>query len=252
MDVDSVVVELSELRPSEFTKVRDEYVARARKAGDRELAAAIGALRKPMVAVWTACLLPRLRPEEAHGLVRLGEALRAAHRSLDAGRLRRLSPDQHVVIGELARTARALAAEAGQAVSEPVLHEVEQILHAVLADPDVAGQWAEGRLVKAPDTVLGFTGLEPLPGAALPRRAQDTPPPGPAADHVPAPEPDTGKRAVQARRERVKAARTELAGTRAEAERLEAAQVAAQELADRAAAAVAEAEDGVQAAKAGW
>ncbi|GGS29430.1 hypothetical protein Snoj_25800 [Streptomyces nojiriensis] len=52
--------------------------------------------------------------------------------------------------------------------------------------------------MKAPDTVLGFTGLEPLPGAAPPRRAQDAPPTGSAADHVPAPETDTGKRAVQA------------------------------------------------------
>ncbi|MFE2285524.1 hypothetical protein ACFXDJ_15290 [Streptomyces sp. NPDC059443] len=43
-----------------------------------------------------------------------------------------------MVIGELARTARALAAEAGRTVSEPVLHEVEQILHAVLADGDGA------------------------------------------------------------------------------------------------------------------
>ncbi|MFE6839677.1 hypothetical protein ACFVFI_33250 [Streptomyces sp. NPDC057705] len=107
MDAESVAVDLSELRPSEFTAARDEYVAKARKAGDRQLAAAIGALRKPTVAAWTAGLLPRRRPEEAHGLVQLGEALRAAHRSLDAGQLRRLSHEQHVVIGELARTARS-------------------------------------------------------------------------------------------------------------------------------------------------
>ncbi|MFF2789698.1 hypothetical protein ACFVT6_23570 [Streptomyces sp. NPDC058049] len=255
MDVESVAVELYGLRPSEFTKVRDAYAAKARKAGDRQLAAAIAALRKPTVAAWTAGLLTRRRPEEAHSLIQLGEALRAAHRTLDAAQLRKLSHDQHVVIGDLARTARTLAAEAGQAVSEPVLHEVEQILHAVLAGPDVAAQWAEGRLTKAPDTVPGFTGLEPLPGAAPPRRAQDTPPTGSAADHVPAPEPepepepDTGKRALQARHERVKAARTESAETRAVTERLEAAQAAAQELADRAAAAVAEAEDEVQDAK---
>ncbi|MER5933913.1 hypothetical protein [Streptomyces sp. NPDC002054] len=43
-----------------------------------------------------------------------------------------------MVIGELARTARVLAGEAGQVVSEPVPHEVGQILHAVLADADVA------------------------------------------------------------------------------------------------------------------
>lgn len=133
-------------------------MAEARKAGDKPLVAAISALRRPTVAAWTAGLLPRRRPKEAHGLVRLGEALRTAHRTLDAGQLRKLSRDQHVVIGELARTARALAIEAGQAVSEPVLHEVEQILHSVLADADVAGQWAGGRLAKAPEAVSGLPG----------------------------------------------------------------------------------------------
>ncbi|MGW6708764.1 hypothetical protein ACWGDE_28280 [Streptomyces sp. NPDC054956] len=44
MDADSVAVELYGLRPSEFTAARDAYVAKARKAGDKPLAAAIGAL----------------------------------------------------------------------------------------------------------------------------------------------------------------------------------------------------------------
>ncbi|GLX41378.1 hypothetical protein Sros01_74510 [Streptomyces roseochromogenus] len=78
MDVESLAVELFGLRPSEFTAARDEYVAKARKAGDRELAAAIAALRKPTVAAWAAGLLARRRPEEAHSLVQLGEALRTA------------------------------------------------------------------------------------------------------------------------------------------------------------------------------
>ncbi|WP_329389823.1 hypothetical protein OG625_37325 [Streptomyces sp. NBC_01351] len=249
MDVESVAVELYGLRPSEFTAARDEYVAKARKAGDRELAVAIAALRKPTVAVWTAGLPACRRPQEAQSLVQLGEALRTAHRTLDAEQLRKLSHEQHVVIGRLASTARALAAEAGQAVSEPVLHEVEQILHAVLADADVAAQWAAGRLVKAPDAVLGFTGLEPLPGAAPPRRVQAARPATSTTEQVQPPQPAAGARVEQARRERVKAARTELAEARAEAERLEAAQAAAQELADRAAAAVAEAKEDVRAAR---
>ncbi|MFD5415481.1 hypothetical protein [Streptomyces nojiriensis] len=142
MDVESVTVELYGLRPSEFTKVRGEYVARARKAGDSsspprsERCGGRRSLRGRPVS-WRAGGRRR-----RHSFIQLGEALRAAHRTLDAGWLRKLSRDQHVVIGELARAARALAAEAGQAVSESVLHEVERILHAVLADPGVAGQWA--------------------------------------------------------------------------------------------------------------
>ncbi|MFE1789325.1 hypothetical protein ACFW7J_13200 [Streptomyces sp. NPDC059525] len=59
-------------------------MAKDRKAGDRQLAATIGALRKPTLAVWAAGLLVRRRPKEADSLAQLGEALRAAHRTLDA------------------------------------------------------------------------------------------------------------------------------------------------------------------------
>ncbi|MGP3683252.1 hypothetical protein ACTVZO_00810 [Streptomyces sp. IBSNAI002] len=245
MDVESVSAELLELVPSRFTAVRDEYVAQARKAGDRELAARIGALRKPTLAVWTAGLLARSRPKEARGLVELGEALRTAHQTLDAAQLRKLSHDQHAVVGRLARTAGALAAEAGQAVSEAVLREVEQILHAVLADAEVAAQWVAGRLVKAPDAVMGFDGLELLPGAAPPSRTKARPS-GPATERVPRPAPDAG--AEQARRERAKAVQEEAAEALAEAGRMEAGQVAAQELVDRTTAAVKAAEDEVRAA----
>ncbi|MFZ3491767.1 hypothetical protein ACODT5_00750 [Streptomyces sp. 5.8] len=248
MDAESVAVELYGLRPSEFTAAKNACVAKAREAGDRPLAAAIGALRKPTVAAWAAGLLARHRPKEAQGLVRLGEALRTAHRTLDAGQLRKLSHDQHVVIGQLARTARALATEAEQSVSEPVLHEVEQILHAVLADADVAEQWVGGRLAKAPDTVPGFAGLEPLRGATSPRRTREAST-GSTTNHVRASEPETDKRAERARHERAEAAKTELAQTQAEADRLAAARVAAQELTDQAAAAVVAAEEDVKAAK---
>ncbi|MFI5669768.1 hypothetical protein [Streptomyces sp. NPDC051704] len=248
MDVESVAVELYGLKPSEFTAARDAYVAKAREAGDEQLAAAVAALRRPTVAAWTAGLLARSRPEEARRLVRLGEALRAAHRTLDAERLRKLSHDQHVVIGELARTAGALAAEAGQPVSGPALYDVERILHAVLADADVAAQWSGGRLAKAPDTVSGFTGLEPQAGAAAPRPARAARPDDSETEPARPPR-DADGRAERARREREEAARAELAETRAEAERLEAARAAAQDLLDRAAVAVKAAEDDVQAAK---
>ncbi|MFF1414492.1 hypothetical protein ACFVX6_32710 [Streptomyces sp. NPDC058289] len=251
MDVESVTAELLALRPAEFTAARNEYVARARKAGDKELAAAVAGLRKPTVAVWTAGLLARRRPDEAQGLMQLGKALRTAHRTLDAGQLRKLSHDQHVVIGELARTARALAAEAGQAVSEPVLHEVEGILHAVLADADVAAHWAAGRLTAAPDVALGFAGLEPQAGAVPPSTKSAAEPGATVTEQARrrTPKTDEDEAAARARQERVKAAAAELAEARAEADRLEAESAAGQELADSAAAAVKAAEEELAAAK---
>ncbi|MCC0100402.1 hypothetical protein K7B10_37635 [Streptomyces flavotricini] len=66
-------------------------------------------------APWAVVPPARHRPELAQGFLTPGAALRTAHQRLDAVRLRKLSYDQHVVIGELARTARALADHAGQA-----------------------------------------------------------------------------------------------------------------------------------------
>ncbi|MFE6839676.1 hypothetical protein ACFVFI_33245 [Streptomyces sp. NPDC057705] len=134
-----------------------------------------------------------------------------------------------------------------------MLHEVEQILHAVLADADVAAQWVGGRLAQAPDAVSGFTGLEPEPGTAPPRRKQPVDPAGSRSEKVPPSEPasapDTDAAAGRARRERVEAARTVLAEAQREAERVEEEHAAARELADRAGAAVEEAEGEVRAAR---
>ncbi|MFF3212808.1 hypothetical protein ACFYYB_19320 [Streptomyces sp. NPDC002886] len=252
MDLDSVMVELNAVRPADFTAARNAYAAQAREAGDRELAAAISGLRKPTVAVWTAGLPARLRPEETRRLLRLGEALRGAHRTLDGEQLRKLSHDQHAVIGGLAAMARSLAAEAGQAVSEPVLHEVEQILHAVLADGEVAARWAAGRLTKAPDAVVGFAGLEPLPGAAPPRQEEAAARPAGAEPRRPR-TAGAGGREGQARRERAEAARAsaraEFAEARTEADRLRAARDAARELADGAAAEVSAVEEEMSAVR---
>ncbi|MFE4258122.1 hypothetical protein [Streptomyces sp. NPDC056883] len=151
-----------------------------------------------------------------------------------------------MVIGELARTARALAAGAGQAVSEPVQREVEQILHTVLADADVAAQWEAGCLATSPDPVSGFAGLDPQPGAAPPRSIQPAPAGSPKG-HRPPLVPAADAAAALARRERVKAAEAELTEARAQEVRLEAGQAAALELAERARAAVEAAEEAVQA-----
>ncbi|GGZ99013.1 hypothetical protein GCM10010371_68200 [Streptomyces subrutilus] len=254
MDVEAVAAELYGLVPSGFTEARDKYVARARKAGEKDLAGAIAALKKPTVAAWTAGLISRHRPQEARRFLELGAALRSAHRTLDAGVLRKLSHEQHVVIAELARTARALAAEAGQTVGEPTLHEVEGILHAVLADEEVAARWQAGRLAKAPDPVSGFAGLEPQPGAAPPRGKRPVKSTGSRAEHAPAAapsrvtEPDADLAASRARRQRADAARAASDEARAGAERLTEVQAATQGLVERAEEAVA-AEEDVRAAR---
>ncbi|MET9683712.1 hypothetical protein [Streptomyces coeruleorubidus] len=156
MDFDAVADELYALRPEEFTAARSSAVAAARTAGDRELADRIGALRKPSLAAWTSNLLVRSRPGDVEPLLRLGEGLRQAHQSLDRTQLRELSRQQHALIRALSAQARQLAAEAGHPIGEGVQREVENTLHAVLADPEAAEAWASGRLAKPLSAAVGF------------------------------------------------------------------------------------------------
>jgi hypothetical protein len=211
MDYDSVADELYALRPEEFTAARASAMASARTAGDRELAARIGALRKPSLAAWVSNLLVRSSPGEVEPLLRLGEGLRQAHQDLDGAQLRELSSRQHALIRALSLQARQLAKEAGHPIGEGVQREVENTLHAVLADPEAARAWAGGRLTKPLDAAVGF-----------PSVAED------ARPQRPAPAPSRpGKKTSEQQRRRLERARKEA----------EAAERELRELRDEAAAA---------------
>ncbi|MFJ5730712.1 hypothetical protein [Streptomyces paradoxus] len=177
MDYDSVADELYALRPEEFTAARASAVASARTAGDRELAERIGALRKPSLAAWVSNLLVRSSPGEVEPLLRLGEGLRQAHQDLDGAQLRELSLRRHALIRALTLQARQLAKEAGHPIGEGVQREVENTLHAVLADPEAARAWAGGRLTKPLSAAVGFPAVAE---AARPQRPAPAPPPAPS------------------------------------------------------------------------
>ncbi|MFC9294963.1 hypothetical protein ACFTWH_23530 [Streptomyces sp. NPDC057011] len=207
MDVDEVIDALYALSPARFTAARDEAAARAKKAGDAEAGKRIAGLRRPTLAAWTSNTLVRAKQEEVEQFRQLGQALRAAHRSLDGDQLRALSHQQHVVIGALAREAQRLADEAGTPVSDTVLREVGQILYAALADPDAAEAWASGRLAKAPALVTEFPDLDP---EAVPPAPQAPPPaerPAPAKRRPRKPEePEPAERRPDRRVEAARAA----------------------------------------------
>lgn len=196
MNLETVADELYALKPEDFTAARDARAAEARKAGDRTIAGEISKLRRPSLSAWASNLLVREQPEETDALLRLGEGLRQAHRDLDRAQLRELSRQQHALINALSRQARQLASQAGHPVGEGVQREVETMLHAVLADPDAARQWAGGRLVKAFDRAVGFPaaadGARPRPREPAPAR--------PAADRSRAAE-EQRRRLEQARQQ---------------------------------------------------
>lgn len=236
MDVELITQELYGLRPAEFAAARDAYVAEARRRKEPETAKALAALRRPVLAAWAANLLARERPEEAERFLALGETLRVAHRMLDGERLREAARKQHQLVATLARTAADLAAEAGQPVSDPVLRELEQTLHGVLAHPDVAQEWARGRLVKVPEAAVDFTAVAPDEGAIpAPDRAREEEREAEREAAREAEREAAREAARAAAREARVAAAARVEQTEAEVRRLEQALNAARQAAERAA-----------------
>ncbi|MEJ1202132.1 MULTISPECIES: hypothetical protein [unclassified Streptomyces] len=214
--VEAVLDELYATPPSEFVARREEHAAAARTAGRKEDARRIHAARRPTSAAWAANLLRRSRPEESRRFLELGQALREAHRTLDATGLKELSAQRRHIISTLSRQAAQLSREAGHQLSQAAQREVESTLRAVLADPDAAGQWAGGRLEVALTPPSEFPS-DIAPAEPAPRER---------------PRPDTRRRAPAGR------ARDELAERRRKrqeelARAEQAAEDAARQLSDR-------------------
>lgn len=148
--------ELYGLPPEEFTAARDERVRAARSGGDRKLATALSRLRKPTVTAWVLNLLVRDQPEVGEQLVSLGEELRRAQAELSGPALRELAAQRQRLVSALVRSARRIAAGRGHRVTAGTALELEQTLHAALADPAVAAEVSSGRMVKP----MSRTGLE--------------------------------------------------------------------------------------------
>jgi hypothetical protein len=177
-DLGAIVDELYALPPDAFVPARDDRVAAAREAGDRDLARAVARLRRPTRAAWLANLLARHRTEQLDGLVALARGLAQAQRELDGDALRALSGQRHRVVAAMARDAGRLAARQGEAVSDALLREVAGILDAALADPAVAQEVRAGRLTKT----VRYSGFGPAGGAPGDTAPGDTAPGDTAPD----------------------------------------------------------------------
>src|SRR5262249_6206678 len=141
-DLASAAKELYALPPGDFTAARDERAAQARAAGDRDLARAIGGLRRPVVSAWLVNQLARAAGDQVAELVALGESLRQAQQDLARERVRELA-------------AKRLAAQDGRPVGLEVEREVEATLQAALADADAAAAVQAGCLASP----LSYAGL---------------------------------------------------------------------------------------------
>ncbi|MGH3837857.1 MAG: hypothetical protein ACRDSF_19455 [Pseudonocardiaceae bacterium] len=155
--VDDVAAELYAVEPPAFVAARTDAARAAREAGDSELAAAIGKLRRPALAAWAVNLLARDDSDGLERLLALGEELREAQQQLRGEALQRLSRQRREAVAALTRRARQLAADAGHPLGADAARQVEETLGAAVADPDAARDVRGGRLV----TPLRYAGFGP-------------------------------------------------------------------------------------------
>ncbi len=148
MDLDDAARQLYSLPPQEFTAERDR-LAREARGEDRALAERIHALRRPSLAAWALNQFARERVDELAALLDLGEQLRAAQESLDAGELRALAAHRRDVVSAILGEIRRLANDRGHPLSDQVVGEVGQTLDAALAGAGAADEVRAGQLTAA-------------------------------------------------------------------------------------------------------
>ena len=239
-DLASAAEQLYALSPADFTAARDEKVSQARAAGDRDLARAIGALRRPVVSAWLVNQLAREVGDRVAELVALGEALRQAQQDLSGERLRELSVQRRQLVAALLAEARRVAERDGRAAGLQVEREVEATLQAALADAGAAAAVRAGCLA-SPLSYAGL-GVGEADAVAVARRAA-APRKAPAPEQAPAKQKAPRRERARGRRPAETAAERE-ARLAAEAEERRARQAEAE--AERRAARIADAEQAVR------
>ena len=148
---------------------KDVGAAGLSAAEQRALAAEVRALPKPSVAAWAVNMLAAHSSETLRELADLGTSMQAAQAALDAAGLHRLAQQRRELLAGAVKTAQALAAQQGRAISPAVATEVEQTLRAATADPGAAAAVQSGCLLRALSAdgvdVVDLAGAVAIPGS---------------------------------------------------------------------------------------
>jgi hypothetical protein len=148
--------ELYALPPQAFTAARDTQVAQARIDGDKALASAVAAFKRPTVAAWLVNLVALSNPDALTALIELGDSIRQAQGNVTPVQLRDLSAARRKELDAILRRARSLATHLGEPEpSKAQLIEVESTFAAAMADEDSARLVRAGRLLKS----LSYSGF---------------------------------------------------------------------------------------------
>jgi hypothetical protein len=184
----------------EFTTTRDELAKELRKAGKKEAADEVKALRKPTVSASVINQLARRHPQEMKALVKAGDDLRKAQRGAVSGRdperLLEATRSHRDRLDDLTSLARHELDAGGQ-----TLQRVAQTLRAGSIDKQASKALLAGTLTTDVEQA-GFGPLlseVPLPARSTPRSAKSKPAP---AKSKPRKAPDrTREQAAKLRRQ---------------------------------------------------
>jgi hypothetical protein len=167
------IEELYALPGEEFVAARNGLARELAKAGRKEEAAAVRALRRPTQAAEILNALARDDRATVDRLVQAGGALRKALEKGDRTKVEAARDD-------ISAATEHLVAAARQAGGERVVNEVTATLQAAAADDDAAASLRQGRLER-PLEPPGFDVLAGLTFGAVKRPAK---PKGPSAAEI--------------------------------------------------------------------
>jgi len=149
LGLDAVSTELYKGAPADFVARLDELVKQARSDGDRELATAIKALRRPTVGAWYLNVAAAAGLTSLRELLELGRQLRVTQSAGDFAALRDLAARRGPLVSRVLRDLTAHLARVGVAATSSGLDEARNTLGAALADPAVDAQVRAGRVDRA-------------------------------------------------------------------------------------------------------
>ncbi|WP_152365431.1 hypothetical protein [Microlunatus speluncae] len=204
MDFSEIAAELYAGAPEEFVARRKELADQAKKAGEKELAKQVMALRKPTKSAWLVNLLAHHEPDRIESWLELGVAMTEAQQNLQGDQLRELNTQRSTAARQLSRRAAELATEAGQSTTDSALQEVSSTLQAAWTDPEFAELLRNGWVHQ----VVAYGGFGPLSLTAVPPAAREKSAPAESKDETAKPttkNPADRKKAEQERAERERA-----------------------------------------------
>jgi hypothetical protein len=200
----------------EFTKTRDELAKELRKAGKKDAADEVKALRKPTVSAWTVNQLARRHPQELKALVKAGDEMRKAQRAAVGGRgpqaLRDATRSHRERLDDLTSTARHELGADGA-----TLQRVAQTLRGASVDKEASKALLSGTLTAD----FEQAGFGPLLAAVPPSALKRKPKPKAKPKPPPKPKPDPKARKRKQLQERLEKERARLRELEARLEELE-------------------------------